>query len=147
MTLRTRSAPKEKAAASSARHRIAVGLTALLVAGCGFAGDGGERLTFEIHNESDQPVTLDIVDAGDGNPAEGDVIAAPITLPAGASDPVTIVAPTTEWALRVRGVDGFFSGRDLRDWVRQLAAGEIEGFRLVINRNGDVSAETTGAER
>lgn len=117
---------------------------ATLVAGCGIGGIGGERLTVDVHNQSDDPIVLDIVDAGVGDPAEGDVIAAPITLPPGAAGPVTIAAPTTEWALRVRGVGSSFDGREIREWARRAAEGEIDGFRMVIDSTGVIAAEATG---
>src|SRR5689334_21741314 len=68
---------------------------AAALAGCGFAGIGGDRLTFEVHNESNVPVTLEVVDAGGANPAQGRSIGAPIVVAPGADDPVTIVAPTS----------------------------------------------------
>lgn len=116
---------------------------AAALAGCGFAGIGGDRLTFEVHNESNVPVTLEVVDAGGANPAQGRSIGAPIVVAPGADDPVTIVAPTSDWAVRVVGVEGYFDGRDLRDWVRQLESGDLAGFRLVIDDGGRVTAETT----
>jgi len=41
------------------------------------------------------------------------------------------------------GVDDYFDARDLPLWTGQLASGEIDGFRLVIDSTGTVSAETS----
>lgn len=129
-------------ASMSPMRPLAVAIAAIVLTGCAMVGLGGDRLTVNVRNDLGRPVMLEM--AGSAMDAAGhpDRIAEPINVAADHDGPVTFVSPSAEWSLWLVGQEGFFDSRDLHDWARQLESGEISTFTLVIQRNGQLAAET-----
>lgn len=120
-----------------------VALSSVLLTGCGWLAVGGDAVTVTFSNELDQDAFLEITELHPP-PMEGAqrqrMIAGPIVVPPGEHQ-VRLVSPQAEWAVRLRGQDGYFDSNDLHDWTRQVEAGEMGVFRIVINQWG-MTAET-----
>lgn len=113
---------------------------AILLSACGALLPITDAVTVRVRNDLDRQVTLVISDPSNG-PNQAIPIAAPITIGPLEERDVRFAAPTETWELSMRGVDGFFTSSDLRDWSRQVRDGEISEFRLVIQSNGQMAAE------
>ena len=109
---------------------------------CGLPALGGDELTVPIDNNLGQNVIFEITELHP--PADGGamrVIAPPIVVPPG-EHLVRIRSPEAEWALRRQGEDGYFDSNDLHAWLQQVETGELGAFRIIIDPDGNLSAQT-----
>lgn len=112
----------------------------LLLAACAGWLPSRDVLELPVRNDSRQPITLEIV-AADAPPGAPRQLGPPVNIPAGRLELVRINLPQEDWSLVVRGVEGYFDGVELQQWVADLASGRLEWFALSINAGGSPAVE------
>lgn len=117
--------PRRPIAARRASLGSALLFATLLQAAC-----SSTDLTIIVRNESDQPAILEITEAPDEVNRRALLIAAPITVEAGAEEAVRFQVPRDRWSLRLRGDLGFFYSDDLGERARNPS------FSLVVTPDG-----------
>jgi hypothetical protein len=112
----------------------------LLASGCGLLQEVDDAVTVTVRNESDAAVQLEIIEAPDIAEGRPRTIAPAIGVEPGEQQ-VRIHPPDEQWAIRVRGTEGFLYSDDIGRRQSQLEAGT--DF-LLINQDAQFEGLVSG---